>query len=117
VESERHSGLDISAPSGTDVFAANSGRINLAMTLTVTGNTIIIDHGMKLFSSYCHMSKLMVKEGELVKKGQLIGKVGSTGFSTGPHLHWGISSYKTYINPWLLLKNDPFAWLNTDIGK
>ncbi len=107
VDSGRHSGLDISTPKGTAVYASNSGRIALSMTLIVTGNTIIIDHGMNLFSSYCHLDSLLVKEGEMVEKGQLIGKVGSTGFSTGPHLHWGISVVTTYLDPWLFLNENP----------
>ncbi|MCR4442287.1 MAG: M23 family metallopeptidase [Peptococcaceae bacterium] len=109
VESGRHSGLDIAAGRGTPVKAANSGTINLARKLNVTGNTVIIDHGLKLYSTYCHMDKILVKEGEEVKKGQVIGQVGSTGFSTGPHLHWNISIGSTFVNPWLFLDKDPLT--------
>ena len=112
VESGRHAGIDIAAPQGTPIKAANNGIINLAKRLNVTGNTIIIDHGMNFFSAYCHLDILLVKDGDTVKKGDIIGEVGSTGFSTGPHLHWTISSGLRFINPWLFLDEDPFGWIN-----
>ncbi len=111
VESGRHAGLDIAASRGTPVKAANSGIVNLSRLLNVTGNTVIIDHGMNFFSAYCHMDVLLVKDGDSVKKGDIIGKVGSTGFSTGPHLHWTISSGALFINPWLFLEEDPLGWI------
>ncbi|MDY0235381.1 MAG: peptidoglycan DD-metalloendopeptidase family protein [Gudongella sp.] len=95
----RHSGLDIAAPRGTDVVSTNSGKVTLAMSLTLTGNTIVIDHGQGLFSVYFHLDKLFVSNGELVTRGQVIGAVGSTGFSTGPHLHFTMSYYRTNIEP------------------
>lgn len=103
----QHSGIDICAPEGTPVKAANSGIIRLARFLKVTGNTIIIDHGCNLFSSYSHLSSLLVKEQDYVYKGQVIGEVGSTGFSTGPHLHWATTIGSTFIDPWLLIQEDP----------
>lgn len=109
--SGRHSGIDISAVTGTPVKAANSGRVNLAMELVITGNTIIIDHGANLYSSYCHLDKLIVSEGDVVKKGDIIGEVGSTGFSTGAHLHWSISIGSTFVNPWLFMQEDPLSRL------
>jgi murein DD-endopeptidase MepM/ murein hydrolase activator NlpD len=111
VESERHSGLDIAAPRGTPVKVANSGKVNLAMSLNVTGNTVIIDHGFNLFSAYCHMDRLLVQEGDTVQKGDIVGEVGSTGFSTGPHLHWTISIGPVFVNPWLFLEKDPLEWI------
>ncbi|MEW5920090.1 MAG: M23 family metallopeptidase [Bacillota bacterium] len=104
VESGRHSGLDIAAPTGTPVRAANTGVVTLAMHLYVTGNTVIIDHGLNLFSAYSHMDRLLVTEGETVEKGTIIGEVGSTGFSTGPHLHWTISIGPVFVNPWLFFE-------------
>lgn len=101
--SYRHSGLDIAAPRNTDVLATNRGKVKLAMPLILTGNTIVIDHGEGLFSVYLHMEKLFVKEGDLVGRGQLIGKVGSTGFSTGPHLHFTMSYHKFNIEPGYLI--------------
>lgn len=101
----RHSGLDIDGDTGDPIVAANRGEIVFAGELVRTGNTVIIDHGMQLFSSYLHMSAFDVKAGDFVEKGDLIGKVGSTGFSTGPHLHWAITLYGNYMSPLWLVEN------------
>ena len=97
--SYRHAGLDIAAPRNTDVLSTNRGKVTLAMPLILTGNSIVIDHGEGLFSVYFHLDKLFVTQGELVERGQLIGAVGSTGFSTGPHLHFTMSYYRSNIEP------------------
>lgn len=97
--SYRHSGLDIAAKRGTSVKATNTGKVVLSTKLILTGNTVVIDHGVGIFSVYFHMDSLGAKEGEMVQKGQTVGTVGSTGFSTGPHLHFTTSYYKTNINP------------------
>jgi murein DD-endopeptidase MepM/ murein hydrolase activator NlpD len=87
----QHSGADIRASYGTPVHASNSGRVVLSEYLpTLRGNCIVVDHGCNIFSVYMHLSKRLVKEGETVSKGEEIGKVGATGFVTGPHLHWEI---------------------------
>ena len=104
----RHSGIDIAAPKGTSVAATNSGVVKLAHSLLITGNTIIIDHGWNVYSAYSHLSKITVDVGEKVKKGQKIGEVGSTGFSTGPHLHWTIKVNSVYINPSSIVDNKNF---------
>jgi len=101
----RHSGLDIDGDTGDPIIAANSGEVVFSGELVRTGNTVIIDHGMELFSSYLHMSELDVTKGDFVEKGDLIGKVGSTGFSTGPHLHWSITLYGNYMSPMWLVEN------------
>lgn len=111
-ESERHSGLDISAAKGTPVKAANNGVVRLSMMLNVTGNTIIIDHGCNIYTSYAHLNKLLVQEGSEVKKGDIIGEVGTTGFSTGPHLHWTTTIGALFINPETLMEKDPLEFLN-----
>jgi murein DD-endopeptidase MepM/ murein hydrolase activator NlpD len=111
-ESGRHSGLDIAATRGTPVNAANNGVVRLSMLLRVTGNTIIIDHGSNVYSSYAHLDKLLVEEGAEVRKGDVIGEVGSTGFSTGPHLHWTTTIGKVYINPEALMEKDPLEFLS-----
>lgn len=111
-ESGRHSGLDLAAAKGTPVKAANSGTVRLSMLLKVTGNTVILDHGLSIYSSYAHLDKLLVKEGDQVKKGDIIGEVGSTGFSTGPHLHWTTTIGKVYINPESLMAKDPLGFLD-----
>jgi len=101
-----HSGIDFGVPIGTPVKAANSGRVILSMTLTSTGNTIIIDHGYNLFSSYAHLDSLGVDVGDIVESGQLIGRSGNTGFTTGPHLHFTMSIGNTFINPMLLMEKE-----------
>ncbi|WP_300362042.1 M23 family metallopeptidase [Fusobacterium sp.] len=100
-----HSGIDFPVAIGTPLVASNSGRVVLAKRLVTTGNTIIIDHGMNVFSAYAHMSQLNVKEGDMVKKGQNIGKSGNTGFTTGPHLHFTISIGTTFVNPSLFFNH------------
>ncbi len=101
--SYRHNGLDIGHDLGVPVMASNSGRILIADYMIGTGNTVIIEHGFGLKTWYYHMDELNVKTGDMVKKGDIIGKVGSTGFSTGPHLHFSSSINEVYINPITLI--------------
>ncbi|MBN2898981.1 MAG: M23 family metallopeptidase [Clostridia bacterium] len=105
--SYRHSGIDFAVPRGTPVMAPNRGRVNLAMFLTLTGNTIVIDHGMGLFSVYFHLDSLNVEKGQMVSQSDIIGTVGSTGFSTGPHLHYTTSIGTVNFDPNLLVDADP----------
>jgi len=98
-----HSGLDVSSPQGTPVIASNSGEVVLARNLYFSGNTVIINHGYGLFTLYCHFSKIDVKRGNFVNKGDIIGRVGATGRVTGPHLHWGVRLLGTRIDPLSLL--------------
>ena len=98
-----HSGEDISAPTGTVVKASNSGRIVFASDLYYSGNTVIIDHGLGVYSFYCHFSRILAKRGESVKKGDPIGEVGATGRVTGPHLHWSIRVNGGRCDPYSLL--------------
>lgn len=102
--SYRHSGIDIATAKGTPIQAANNGIVNLARFLTLTGNTVVIDHGMGIMSIYLHMDSLNVEQGEFVKKGDIIGEVGTTGFSTGPHLHWTMSYHTTNLDPYLFME-------------
>lgn len=97
--SYRHNGLDIAQNEGAPVKAANEGRVLFADYMIGTGNTVIIEHGYGLKSWYYHMVSLNTKTGDMVKKGDVIGLVGSTGFSTGPHLHFAISVNEVYVNP------------------
>ncbi len=100
LSSSRHSGIDIAAPTGTPIQAPNGGKVTLAAPgLLSTGNTIVIDHGMGVFTSYYHLNEMNVTAGQSVSKGDVIGKVGSTGFSTGAHLHYAVSLYNSYVNP------------------
>lgn len=97
-----HAGVDFKADSGTPIKAANSGKVVLSQNLFFSGNTIVIDHGLGLYTYYAHCSVLNVKEGEKVKKGQIVGAVGSTGRATGPHLHWSCRLDGARVDPlWL----------------
>jgi murein DD-endopeptidase MepM/ murein hydrolase activator NlpD len=105
-----HTAIDLAAPTGTKVHATNGGKIVLAEALYLTGNSIYMDHGMNLFSQYAHLSKLLVKPGDIVKKGDVIGLVGSTGFSTGPHLHFTFWVGNNPVNPNVFFDTTPFRW-------
>lgn len=105
----RHIGIDIGAPRGATVVAVNRGKVVLSQLLILTGNTVIIDHGEGLFSVYEHLDSLAVEKGDLVEKGQTIATVGSTGFSTGPHLHFTMSYYRTDIEPGYFLYGEPLT--------
>lgn len=86
-----HSGTDFGADEGTPLQATNNGVVVLARPLTVRGNAIVINHGGGLYSAYAHLKEVAVTEGQLVASGEVIGEVGNTGLSTGPHLHWEMS--------------------------
>jgi len=94
-----HSGIDIGAPSGADILAANSGEVIVAGWNNAYGNYVVINHGGGQTTLYAHMSKILVKKGNNVKRGDKIGRVGSTGWSTGPHLHFEISIDGKTKNP------------------
>ena len=100
----KHSGIDIAADTGTTVKASNDGIVTLAADLIVTGKTVIIDHGHNVFSSYSHLNTMTVKKGDKISKGEKVGEIGSTGFSTGPHLHWTIKVANVYVNPKYFIK-------------
>jgi len=97
--SSYHQGIDIGAATGTSILAANSGTVVTAKYSSAAGNYIMINHGGGVFTVYMHASSLLVSEGQTVVKGQIIAKVGSTGISTGPHLHFGVSVNGGYVNP------------------
>jgi murein DD-endopeptidase MepM/ murein hydrolase activator NlpD len=98
-----HSGIDISAPMGSRVRASNSGKVVLASDLYFSGKTVIIDHGLGVFSYYCHLSKFSAKREDTVNRGDVVGLVGSTGRSTGPHLHWGFRVSGCRVDPFSIL--------------
>lgn len=94
-----HTGADFPALTGTPVYATQSGHVVLAEELYFSGNTVIIDHGLGVYSLFGHLSAFDVAAGEDVKAGGLIGRVGATGRVTGPHLHWGVTVNKARVNP------------------
>ena len=94
-----HKGVDLAAPTGTPIYATADGIVGKAQWFSSYGLYIRIDHGAKLETRYAHMSKLAVAAGERVKKGDIIGYVGSTGRSTGPHLHYEVRVDGVAVNP------------------
>jgi hypothetical protein len=94
-----HTGTDFRGATGTPIRAPNAGKVVLAANLYYSGNTIILDHGLGLYSYFGHMSAFSVDEGALVPKGEIIGKVGATGRVTGPHLHWTVRLVGSRIDP------------------
>jgi murein DD-endopeptidase MepM/ murein hydrolase activator NlpD len=94
-----HGGVDIAVGAGTPVVAAADGVVVLAERLQVRGNTVIIDHGAGVHSAYYHLSAISVAIGQRVHRGQQIGLSGSTGLSTGAHLHWEVRVGEIFVNP------------------
>lgn len=98
-----HNGEDIGAPLGMDVAATNDGVVRLTVDHIFSGKGVYLDHGLGLYSMYFHLSDVLVKEGDLVRAGQIVGKVGATGRATGPHLHWSVKLNGARVNPYALL--------------
>lgn len=99
-----HGGVDFPATTGTSVHAAQSGRVALAQELFFSGNTVVVDHGLGIYTFYGHLSAMDVKVGDTVDSGQALGKVGATGRVTGPHLHWGLTIERARVNPLQLVQ-------------
>lgn len=97
--SSNHKGIDIGASSGSNIVAAAGGTVTIATYSYSAGNYVMINHGGGVSTVYMHCSKLLVSVGDTVKQGDVIARVGSTGYSTGPHLHFGIRQNGTYVNP------------------
>ncbi|MBI3491980.1 MAG: peptidoglycan DD-metalloendopeptidase family protein [Acidobacteria bacterium] len=98
-----HGGADFMSPSGTPVHAPNAGRVVVARTLYFSGNTVVIDHGLGLFSTLAHMSAIDVREGDRVTADQIVGRVGATGRVTGAHLHWAVRAAGARVDPLAVL--------------
>jgi len=99
-----HSGADLRATTGTPIHAANRGRVVLAKDLFYSGNAVFIDHGLGLFTTYLHLSRIDVKVGDIVERGQSLGLAGATGRVTGPHLHWGVRILDARVDPFSLVR-------------
>ena len=99
-----HSGIDIAAPTGTRVVAPLAGRVADVGDYFFNGKTVWLDHGGGLLSMMCHMSRITVQEGDVLAVGDKLGEVGSTGRSTGPHLHWTVSLNQASVDPTLFVE-------------
>ena len=98
-----HGGADFLSPGGTPVQAPNAGRVRIARDLYFSGNTVVIDHGLGVFSLLAHLAAIDVQEGETIEAGRIIGKVGATGRVTGAHLHWAVRAGGARVDPLSLL--------------
>ena len=99
----QHYGLDLDGSTGDEIRAANDGRVVMVRDCYTSGNTVLVDHGAGLVTAYFHLSRFLVKAGQEVRRGQLLGLVGKTGRVTGPHLHFGAHLDTLWVNPQALL--------------
>ncbi|MBD8200636.1 peptidoglycan DD-metalloendopeptidase family protein [Pseudomonas viridiflava] len=98
-ERNPHAGLDFAVPAGTPIKSPAAGKVILIGDYFFNGNTVFVDHGQGFISMFCHMSKIDVKQGDLVPRGGVVGKVGATGRATGPHMHWNVSLNDARVDP------------------
>lgn len=94
-----HNGIDIAAPLGTEIGASSEAVVRLTVDHLLSGKGIYLDHGLGLYTMYFHLSEVLVTDGETVKAGQTIGKIGATGRASGPHLHWGAKLNGARVDP------------------
>lgn len=112
IDRQVHMGIDLASTSHAEVPAGNRGRVAFAGYQGIYGNTVMIDHGYGLFSLYAHLSHIDVAKGDLVEKGQMLGKTGLTGMAGGDHLHYGMLVHQTYVNP---LEWWDEAWIENNV--
>jgi len=98
-----HAGADLHAATGTPIHSTNRGRVVLAKELFFTGNTVIVDHGLGVYSLYAHLSSIDVEVDAMIERNQVLGLSGATGRVTGPHLHWGIKVQNARVDPYSLI--------------
>jgi murein DD-endopeptidase MepM/ murein hydrolase activator NlpD len=98
-ERNPHAGLDFAVGAGTPIKTPAAGKVILIGNYFFNGNTVFVDHGQGFISMFCHMSKIDVKLGQQLARGGVVGKVGSTGRATGPHMHWNISLNDVRVDP------------------
>jgi murein DD-endopeptidase MepM/ murein hydrolase activator NlpD len=99
IDRQTHMGIDLASVAQSPVLASNTGKVIFAEGLGIYGKTVIIDHGFGLFSMYSHLSSFNVKKGQMVPKGDIIGRTGVTGLAGGDHLHFGMLVHNTFVNP------------------
>ena len=105
IKTAGHSGTDYALPTGSPIYAPADGMVKVIHPdMFYSGKTILIDHGYGVFSSYSHLSEILVRQGDKVKQGHLIGKIGTTGRSTGPHLHFTLTWFGVRVDPEYVLK-------------
>lgn len=103
-ERNPHSGLDFAVPRGTPVRVPADGVVTVVGDYFFNGRTVFVDHGQGFITMYCHLDSVAVRKGQAVKRGEVLGKVGSTGRATGPHLHWNVSLNGNRVDPRIFLK-------------
>ncbi|HET9596498.1 MAG TPA: M23 family metallopeptidase [Anaeromyxobacteraceae bacterium] len=104
VKPSQHYGLDLAGAVGAPVASAQDGRVVLARDCWASGQSVVVWHGAGLFTTYFHLSRTLVREGDVVRRGQRLGLVGATGRASGPHLHWGVRVGDLYVDPRSVLR-------------
>ncbi|WP_225787246.1 M23 family metallopeptidase [Pseudomonas sp. Marseille-P8916] len=98
-ERNPHAGLDFAVPAGTPIKTPANGKVILVGDYFFNGRTVFVDHGQGFISMFCHMSRIDVKPGQVLRRGEVVGRVGATGRATGPHMHWNISLNDARVDP------------------
>ena len=112
IDTQTHLGIDLASTKKAPVPAANKGKIVLSQSVGIYGKTVVIDHGFGLFSTYSHLSEINVEPSQIVEKGDIIGRTGTSGIANRDHLHLKIFIHNTFVNPAEWLEN---KWVKTHI--